>query len=454
MWSISIAHGISVNKIMEANPNVDPNNLWVGQQICIPSSCQGIFYTIKQGDSLWLISREHNVTVQDIINLNPPLVDPNNLQVGQQICIPTTEVTTPIVNRESLTYLYGNKSEHYLDLLSKTQNSIKTVCPDFFELSNAGNLLLASSDKLNSKFIEVVHGQGAKITPFISNHWDRTLGQITLDNRENLSNQIVQAINQYNLDGVNVDIENVNELYRDQYTDFVRLLRQRLPSDKIVSVAVAANPQGWTTGWHGSYDYKALSEYAYLMIMAYDESYQGGPEGPISSSQFFNKSIQYALSQGVPKDKITAGIPFFGRYWKVGDAIGGLGFAAVDVENLLKNYSSTSRFDDTTKSAYAEVTIKPGQTEPTIWGGRKLTAGIYHIWYDSPESTQYKLNVINGYDIKGAGSWSLGQEIPSVWDFYTTALNNEIISPTPESLPKLGPSPEPEPNPNPPAPEF
>jgi len=123
------------------------------------------------------------------------------------------------------------------------------------------------------------------------------------------------------LDGVDVNIENVTHEQRDAYTDLLRLLREKLPENKLVVTAVAANPNGWTIGWHGSYDYKALSNYCdYLMIMAYDESYRGSPEGPVSSKSFFDRSIEYALNQGVSKDKIVVGIPFFGRYWKQGEA--------------------------------------------------------------------------------------------------------------------------------------
>lgn len=399
-----------------------------------------------------MISQAHNISIDQIISANPQISDPNSLQVGQQICIPTNTVTNSTGNagtaesREILTYLYGGTSDYYLNLLSKTQNSIKTVSPDFFEISNEGNLLLASPDKLNASFIQNLHEQGIKVIPFITNHWNRTIGNISLDNRENLSNQIVSVVNQYGLDGINIDIENVTEQYRLQYTDFVRLLRQKLPSDKIISVAVAANPKGWTIGWHGSYDYKALSDYAdYLMIMAYDESYQGSPEGPVASSSFLNASIQYALNQGVPQSKIVVGIPFYGRYWKVGDAIGGIGIAGVDVENLLKNYTSNSRFDDATNSAYAEVTINPGQPEPIIWGGRTLTAGTYHIWYDNEDATKYKLSTINSYNLKGVGSWTLGQEIPAIWDFYTQALNSETDTSVPQPTPAPQPTPEPVP---------
>lgn len=39
--------------------------------------------------------------------------------------------------------------------------------------------------------------------------------------------------------------------------------------------------------------------------------------GPVSSLSFFERSIQYAINQGVPKDKIVAGLPFYGRMWKL-----------------------------------------------------------------------------------------------------------------------------------------
>lgn len=388
----------------------------------MPTDCLGLIHTVQSGESLWIISQIYGVSLDKIISANPELLNPDSLQVGQEICIPDEGNVKP---RKSLSYLYGGTTINYLDFLSITRDSLNTVCTDSFELSDTGNLLIVSSDKLNTEFIEILHQQNKKITPFLTNHWSREIGFVALDNREELSNQIAETVIQYNLDGVNIDIENVTEQYREQYVDLMRMLREKLPN-KIVSVAVAANPNGWTTGWHGSYDYKALSEYCdYLMIMAYDESYQGSPEGPVSSSNFFENSIKYALNQGVAKEKIVVGIPFFGRYWKVGEKIGGIGIADVDVKNLLENYTSTSRFDNDTKSAYAEVIISPDDSQPTIWGGRTLTAGTYNIWYDDEQSTKYKLGVINDYDLKGAGSWALGQEIPQIWNFYTSVLNGE-----------------------------
>jgi len=387
-----------------------------GPEPIIPC-CDGFLYKVQSGDTLWNIGQRYGFTVEQLMNVNPHINDPDLIFEGQFLCIPENK------ERVSLSYLFGTTSYRYLELLSKTQNSLNTVCPDFMELDFGGNLVLAGANKLNRPFLDVLHGQGLKIIPFLANHWNREIGIAALQNRDRLSGQIAEAVETYGFDGVDVDIENVTHEHRDMYTDFMRLLREKIPIDKLVTTAVAANPRGFTTGWHGSYDYKRLADYCdYLMIMNYDEHFYGSAPGPVSSAGFFKGSIRFALEQGVPKEKIVSGVPFYGRAWKRGDVISGIGLANRDVEYLLAHYESTSSFDTTAQSARATVTINPGELEPDIWGGRKLTAGIYDIWYDSPKATRYKLDVIRQYDLRGAGSWALGQEILTVWDFWKSAL--------------------------------
>ncbi|HPZ90555.1 MAG TPA: LysM domain-containing protein, partial [Bacillota bacterium] len=85
--------GTTVQAIQQANPGVNPNNLQVGQVICIPTApappqCpNGFLYTIRPGDTFFLLAQRFGTTVQAIQQANPG-VNPNNLQVGQVICIP------------------------------------------------------------------------------------------------------------------------------------------------------------------------------------------------------------------------------------------------------------------------------------------------------------------------------------------------------------------------------
>jgi peptidoglycan endopeptidase LytF len=100
LFSLAIQFNTTVNAILALNPGIDPNNLRVGQIICIPGAppmqCPpGSFaYTIKAGDTLFSLAIQFNTTVNSILALNPGL-DPNNLRVGQIICIPGPTPTQP-----------------------------------------------------------------------------------------------------------------------------------------------------------------------------------------------------------------------------------------------------------------------------------------------------------------------------------------------------------------------
>lgn len=310
-------------------------------------------------------------------------------------------------------YLYFGSTNTFINSVDRTQGVINVTAPSYFDINPDGSLNVNS--KFDTYFISEMHKRNVKVVPFFSNHWDRALGRTALQNREDLSTQIAQVVEKYNLDGVNIDIENVTDVDRDNYTDFVRLLRQKIPANKEVSVAVAANPNGWTKGWHGSYDYQKLAQYAdYLMIMAYDESYPGGPAGPVASISFAERSIQYALSKGVPRDKIVLGLPHYGRYWMEGATTGGGGITIPQVESMLNKYDSKVEYDQFSQSPKATVVIKPGDPS-TVITGKTLSPGIYTIWYENEESIKAKTDLVDKYKIKGTGSWSLGQEDASIW---------------------------------------
>ncbi|AUS96894.1 hypothetical protein CDQ84_01950 [Clostridium thermosuccinogenes] len=320
----------------------------------------------------------------------------------------------------NMTYAYFGNSIAFSAYMEKAANSLNEIAPDYFGINEDGSLKLTT--KLSSDFIISAQKKGIKVVPFISNHWDRELGRIALANRERLATQLANAVKQLNLDGVNVDLENLNEDDRDAYTDFVRLLREKLPDDKIVAVAVAVNPSNATKGWNASYDYAGLAKYSdYLMLMAYDEHYESGKEGPVASADFVEASIKYALKR-VPSEKIVLGIAFYGRYWISGKSYGGYGISNSKVEALIKMYGGRVTYDYNKQSPKAVITIKP--TDPAYYiSGKKLEPGTYTFWYENEQSIKYKLTLVKKYNLKGTGSWSLGQETENTWKYYNLWLN-------------------------------
>ncbi len=93
LGEISRTFGISLEDIILLNPFVDPNNLQVGEIICLgsvnrpPIPCEsGNYYVVRRGDSVYSIAKTFSLTTRDIFAANPRLTE--NLLAGQVLCIP------------------------------------------------------------------------------------------------------------------------------------------------------------------------------------------------------------------------------------------------------------------------------------------------------------------------------------------------------------------------------
>lgn len=320
----------------------------------------------------------------------------------------------PVFN---MTYSYFETGNALIDTLSHTGKVLDVISPSYFDLTSDGHLKLTS--QFDPYTIREMQKRNYRVVPFLGNHWDRDVGRAALNNRDILVNEIVNVITAYNLDGINVDIENVTVEDRESLTLFVKALRDSLPKEKEVSIAVAANPRGYTEGYYGSFDYSRLAQYAdYLMIMSYDEHYETGDPGPVSSVGFVEASVKHALKY-VPPSKIVIGLPFYGRYWKSDGSIRGKGMSLIRINELIRKYNGTVTFDAYSKSPMATVNITDYEKD--------VPAGTYTIWFENEESILHKLNLIEKYNLKGAGSWSLHQATQNIWDAYNQWVNSSRI---------------------------
>ncbi|AGL02146.1 LysM peptidoglycan-binding domain-containing protein [Desulfoscipio gibsoniae] len=82
--------GTTTAELERLNPDSDPANLQIGQQICLPPEriCpSGVFWVVNQGDTLYTIALATGTTIEDLLELNP-YIDPLKLLPGQTICLP------------------------------------------------------------------------------------------------------------------------------------------------------------------------------------------------------------------------------------------------------------------------------------------------------------------------------------------------------------------------------
>lgn len=98
--SIARRYGINLIGLIELNPNLRLRTLTEGMQICVPKvperppCINGSLYVIKEGESFYKLAQRYKVPLNSIIEANPE-ANPYDLKVGQEICIPNIPAACP-----------------------------------------------------------------------------------------------------------------------------------------------------------------------------------------------------------------------------------------------------------------------------------------------------------------------------------------------------------------------
>ena len=140
LYGISNQFGVSVNDLRKQNGLNDTSVIRVGQILYIPNT-QGInpnttfLYTVKKGDTLYNIAKMYNTSVQELIKLNN--LKSSTLNIGDQLKIPemyTNEDNISLPNYINYTVkkgdtLYGIAKEYGVtpDLIMKDNSLSSSV---------------------------------------------------------------------------------------------------------------------------------------------------------------------------------------------------------------------------------------------------------------------------------------------------------------------------------------
>ena len=123
LWLIANKYGTTVDELKIAN-NLKSNTLSIGQTLIIPEkkeSTNKISYVVKKGDSLWLIANKYDTTVEKIKSTNN--LKSNTLSIGQVLVIPSSsEFITYTVKKGDSLWLIANKYNTTVDNIKKLNN--------------------------------------------------------------------------------------------------------------------------------------------------------------------------------------------------------------------------------------------------------------------------------------------------------------------------------------------
>ena len=102
LQSIARRHNVSTDEIIKAN-NLSKTVIRPKQVLIIPekstarsedsAAASVVHYTVKKGDTLYVIAQKAGVPVQQLITLNS--INPHKIRIGQKIIIPQSDNLTP-----------------------------------------------------------------------------------------------------------------------------------------------------------------------------------------------------------------------------------------------------------------------------------------------------------------------------------------------------------------------
>ncbi|KHD36296.1 chitinase [Clostridium acetobutylicum] len=326
------------------------------------------------------------------------------------ISVTTTALTTQPASKKLVlgftTYYYSGDTSSYNSIAANT-STIDEIATHTYTTDGIGNI----SGLVPTNQVTYANNNGIKTLATIENNFDGAVAQTLLEsstNRQNLINNILTSLKANGYKGVNIDLEGVYYYDRSYLTTFMNELYSTLnPQGFYVTICVPAKTSDSpTAAWNGAFDYAALSKAAdQVILMTYDEHYGGGSPGPIASIGWVENVIKYAITV-IPTTKIMLGAAAYGYDWSSNPT---KAYGISGIYNLASTYNATINWDLTSQSPYFYYVD---------------SSGINHsVWFENGQSLNYKLDLINSYNLSGVAIWRLGLENSDYWTSIRTKFN-------------------------------
>lgn len=285
---------------------------------------------------------------------------------------------------------------------------LNVVSPTWFELIDGKGTIKGKADP---GYVKWAHGQGFQVWALVSNGFEpkqTSEALATAESRFSMIQQLLAFAEIYNLQGINIDFENVYTKDKENFVQFVRELTPLLHEQGLV-VSVDVTPKSNSEMWSVFLDRPALGKIVdFMMVMAYDEHWGSSPKsGSVASLPWTENSIKRILEEdGVPSEKLILSMPLYTRVWteKAGE------------DGKIK-VSSKALGMDTVKKIIAEKSLTPVMD---VQAGQyyveyKEDGALKRIWIEDDVSISARIALVKKYNLAGVATWQRTFQTASIW---------------------------------------
>ncbi|EHS55695.1 glycosyl hydrolase family 18 protein [Paenibacillus sp. Aloe-11] len=285
---------------------------------------------------------------------------------------------------------------------------VNVVSPTWFSIIDQEGTVESKADPA---YVSWAHRKGMEVWGLLSNSFNPELtteALSTFERRKSIVDQMISFAQEYDLDGINIDFENVHTKDGPNVTQFLRELKPMAREHDLI-LSVDVTPKSQSEMWSAFLDRKSLGSITdYLMVMAYDEHWAASPEaGSVASLPWTKASIKRILQEDeVPPQKVVLGIPLYTRVWsetpekgkiKVSSKSLGMDSAAAIVEK----FKLKPKFRASEGQNYVEY------TEDGV---------VKKIWLEDRVSLGARVELAKSLKLGGIGVWNRTFADENAWE--------------------------------------
>ena len=284
---------------------------------------------------------------------------------------------------------------------------LNTISPTWFAFADQEGNLQSLATK---EYVDEAHARGLKVWGCLQDLYGSKFpaGSVlaTHEVRTHVIEQLLSIAEATGMDGINIDIETIEQATAPQYLQFLRELSVAAHAKGLVISSDTYMPI-YTSYYNRGEQAKTVD---YIILMGYDEHTVGSEEaGSVASLPFVEQGITDALTE-VPAEQLINGIPFYTRGW-----------TTVYGEERPQSEAMGMNAADAWADAHG-ISLHWDSDAGQNVGSSDSETERYSIWMEDEKSIEEKMKLIERYELAGVACWRLGLERTSIWEIITRHL--------------------------------